>query len=132
MKPVKEGQIVRFHTPIEGENPNQQYVVLELHAHIDVPRVKIKALNTGLPFAPVSLVRLDDLEIVEVDTDDLIGHVVYIKKDDSSKVLGRITSVDEPTIKLDLSKVDDAIDTNVLVTVLDKDGIEHSGFLVVN
>jgi hypothetical protein len=29
--PKKTGQIVRFHTPIDGENPNQQYVVLELH-----------------------------------------------------------------------------------------------------
>ena len=103
-----------------------------MHEDVAHARAKIKALNTGLPFAPISLVRLDDLEIVKVNTDDLIGHVVYIKKEDSSKVLGKITSVKEQNLNLDLSKVDDWIDTNVFVTVLDKQGNEHSGFLLVN
>jgi hypothetical protein len=132
MKPNKEGQIVRFCTPYEGENPNQQYVVLELHNGVDVPRVKIQALNTGLPFAPVSVVNLNELEIVETNTSDLIGHVVYIKKEDSTKVLGRITSVNQQAVNLNLSKVDNGVDTNVLVTVVDKDGKEHSGILFVN
>ena len=132
MKPIKEGQIVKFHTPLENENPSQQYVVLEMNADVSMPRAKIKALSTGLTFAPISVVRLNDLEIVKVNTDDLIGHVIYIKKEDSSKVLGRVTSVNEQTIDLDLSKVADGIYTNVFVTVVDKDGEEHSGTLVVN
>lgn len=34
------------------------------------PRADIQALNTGLSFPPISKVRLGDLEIVEVDTND--------------------------------------------------------------
>lgn len=30
MKPTKEGQIVKFHTSLPDENPNQLYVVLEV------------------------------------------------------------------------------------------------------
>jgi hypothetical protein len=30
MKAVKEGQIVKFHTPLAHEKPNQLYVVLEV------------------------------------------------------------------------------------------------------
>ena len=30
MKPTKEGEIVKFHTPPAGENPNQLYVVLAI------------------------------------------------------------------------------------------------------
>ena len=41
MKPNKQGQIVKFHTPLEGENPEQLYVVLEVIEDDSRPRVGI-------------------------------------------------------------------------------------------
>ena len=44
MKPYKLGQIAKFHSLIEGENPEQVYVILELHEDVDGPRAKIQGL----------------------------------------------------------------------------------------
>jgi len=30
MRPTKQGQTVKFHTPLADENPHQLYVVLEM------------------------------------------------------------------------------------------------------
>lgn len=128
MKEIKEGQIVRFHTPLADENPEQIYVVLEIKS----PRVDIQALNTGLAIVPINTVLLDDLEVVEVCTSDLIGHIVTIKKSDSTYVLGKVVNADESKINLDLSKKNNGIETNVLIKVIDSDGIEHLGTLFIN
>lgn len=132
MRPNKEGQIVKFHTPLEDENPDQLYVVLELHEDIEIPRAKIQALNTGLAFPPISLVSPADLEIAEVSTQDLIGHIVTIDKSDYSRVQGRVVSVSEQKIHLDLSRGIKGVETNVYLTVLDDKGVEHVGTLFVN
>lgn len=132
MSTIQEGQVVKFHTPMKDENPSQQYVVLEINNDVEIPRAKIKALNTGLPFPPVSQVLISDLEIVEVSTDDLIGHIAFITKADCSKVLGKIVAVNKKNIDLNLSVNTDGVDTDVVVTVIDKDGLEHSGTLFVN
>ena len=42
MKPTKNGQIVRFHTPLPDENPMQLYVLLEAIFDVERPRGKIK------------------------------------------------------------------------------------------
>ena len=127
MEPTKSGQIVKFHTMLEGENPGQQYVVLE----INDSRAKIQALNTGLSFPPVNIVKSDDLIVVNVNTTDLLGTIAYILTDDNQKVLGRITSVIDEAIKLDLEMVEQEVRTNVTVKIIDKEGCEHSGLLVV-
>lgn len=132
MKPSKRGQIARFNTPLEGENPEQVYVILELHEDVERPRAKIQALNTGLPFPPVNIVALEDLDVVEVSTADLIGHIVTINKSDYSQVIGKVVSVSEQKINLDLSKGITGVQTNVYLTVSDKEGIEHVGTLFVN
>lgn len=131
MTPTNEGQIVKFHTLLDGENPDQKYVVLEIHTDCDIPRAKIKALNTGLAFPPVNVVSPDDLEVVPVPTDDLIGYVTFIEKNDGTKILGRIVSVDQPEIYAELRFVNERVETNVIVTVEDKDGLSHTGTLVV-
>jgi predicted PhzF superfamily epimerase YddE/YHI9 len=105
MRPDKKGQIARFHTPLEGENPEQLYVVLEVIEDDERPRADIQALNTGLSFVPINTVSLDDLEAVEVDTQDLIGHIrSSINKSDFSQIEGRVINVSEQKIMLDLSK----------------------------
>lgn len=132
MRPNNQGQIVKFHTPLEGENSEQLYVVLEVIEDDERPRVDIQALNTGLPFPPINTVRLNDLEVVEISTLDLIGHYVTIDKSDLSQVSGKVISVGEPKINLDLSTGINGVETNLYLTVVDKNGKEHLGTLFVN
>lgn len=132
MKVTKEGQIVKFHSPLSDENPEQVYVVLEIKHDAEISKADIQALNTGLPIVPVNTVLLDDLEVVEVSTNDLIGLIVKIKKTDSTLILGKVISIAQSKINLDLSNSIDGVDTNVYLTVLDRDGITHTGTLYVN
>ena len=132
MRPTKKGQIAKFHTPLADEDPNQLYVVLEVIEDDERPRADIQALNTGLSFPPINTVKLNELEVVEVNTNDLIGHRVTINKSDYSKVNGKVVSVNEQKINLDLSKGITGVETNVWVTVVDKEGKEHKGTLFVN
>ena len=132
MRPTEQGQIVKFHTPLVDENPNQLYVVLEVIEDSERPRADIQALNTGLSFPPINTVRLNDLEVVEVDTNDLIGHRVTINKPDYSQVDGRVIKVSEQKIEVNLSNGVHGVETNVWLTIVDNDGIEHLGTLFVN
>ena len=131
MKPIKEGQIVRFHTPLGDENPSQLYVVLEVFEDDDNPRADIQPLNTGLSFPPIIKSKLDDLEVVEVETNDLIGNRVTINKSDYSQVEGRVIKVSEQKIDVSLSNGLHGVETNVWLTVVDNNGVEHLGTLVV-
>jgi transcription antitermination factor NusG len=132
MRPTKQGQIVKFHTPLADENPDQLYVVLEVIEDVERPRADIQALNTALPFTPINTVRLGDLEVVEVDTNDLIGHKVTINKSDYSQMEGRVIKVSEQKIEVNLSNGVHGVETNVWLTIVDNDGIEHLGTLFVN
>ena len=131
MIPSKEGQIVKFHTVGDGEDPNQRYVVLEVHTDCERPRAKIKALSTGLPFSSVHIVSVNDLEIVPVPTDDLIGYVTFVRKDDGTKILGKILSVDKSEIYTEMVLSEKTVETNVIVVIEDKYGDKHRGTLVV-
>lgn len=132
MKEFKEGQIVKFHTPLEDENPNQLYVILDVIEDEERSRAEIQALNTGLSIPPVNKVRLDDLEVVEVDTTDLIGHKVTIIKSDYSQVEGRVINAKEKKIELNLSSGEKGIETNVWLTIIDDNETEHVGTLLIN
>ncbi len=132
MRPNKIGQVAKFHTPLPDENPDQLYVVLEIKEDDKRPRADIKALNTGLSFPPINTVLLDDLEVVEVDTADLVGHQVTINKADYSQATGKVVKVSEQKIMLDLTKGVKGVETNVLLTIEDESGKEHTGTLFVN
>ncbi|REG94308.1 hypothetical protein [Algoriphagus antarcticus] len=131
--PTKVGQIVKFHTPYPDENPNQLYVLLEIFEYDESlkPKADIKALNTGLSFPPISTVLLEDLELAEVETTDLIGFRASIKKDNHSIVSGKVIEVVQPKQMVDLSKIGDRVETNVSVTIQDTSGNAHDGFLTV-
>lgn len=60
MLPNKEGQIVKFHTPLEDEDPNQIYVVLELKEDGERSRADIQPLGTEWAFPPIITVLLSD------------------------------------------------------------------------
>lgn len=132
MRPNKNGQVAKFHTPLPDENPDQLYVVLEIKEDDERPRADIKALNTGLSFPPINTVSLDDLEVVEVDTADLVGHQVTINKADYSQATGKVVKVCEQKIMLDLTKGVKGVETNVWLTIEDESGKEHTGTLFVN
>ena len=132
MRPNKIGQVAKFHTPLPDENPDQLYVVLEIKEDDKRPRADIKALNTGISFPPINTVLLDDLEVVEVDTADLVGHQVTINKADYSQATGKVVKVSEQKIMLDLTKGVKGVETNVLLTIEDESGKEHTGTLFVN
>ncbi|SEB01336.1 hypothetical protein SAMN05443667_11548 [Flavobacterium gillisiae] len=131
MKSIKKGNIVKFHTPLPNENPNQLYVVLQVIEDDERPRADIQALNTGLSFPPVNTVRFDDLQEVEVNTNELIGHKVTINKSDYSQVEGRVIKVSEQKIEVNLSNGVHGVETNVWLTIVDNDGVEHVGTLFV-
>jgi hypothetical protein len=71
MPQIKRGQIVKFHTPLPDEDPNLLYVVLEAHYDVDIPRARIKALDTGFAFPPINVVRAGELEVVEIDCEQI-------------------------------------------------------------
>ncbi len=132
MKPTKVGQVAKFHTPNSDEDPNQLYVVLEIKGDDASARVDIKALNTGLSFPPINTVKLSDLEVVPVNTADLIGHTVIINKVDYSQVSGKVIAVSEQEIMLDLTKGVKGVETNVWITIQDENGKKHKRTLFVN
>ena len=132
MKPNKKGQVAKFHTTLPDEDPNQLYVVTEIITDVERPRAYIKALNTGLSFPIINTVFLDDLEVVDVDTADLIGNQVTINKTDFSQVTGKVVKVNEQKILLDLTKSVNGVETNVWLTIEDETGKEHVGTLFVN
>jgi len=132
MRPNKPGQVAKLHTPLPDENPNQLYVVLEIKEDVERPRADIKALNTGLSFPPINTVSLSDLEVVEVDTADLLVHNVTINKADYSRATGQVVKVSEQKIMLDLTKGAKGVETNVWLTIEDENGKEHTGTLFVN
>mgnify|MGYP001006342721 CR=1 FL=1 len=132
MRPTKTGQIAKFHTPLPGENPDQLYVVLEIKDDVKRPGVDIKALNTGFSFPLISTVLLEDIEVVEVDTSDLVGQKVTINKADYSQATGKVVKVSEQKILLDLTKGVKGVETNVWLTIVDASGQEHYGTLFVN
>ncbi|WP_298765112.1 hypothetical protein [uncultured Polaribacter sp.] len=71
MIPTKKGQVVKFQTPKENENPNQLYIVLEFIEDGIKSRVKIQPGNSGLSFPPIHLVYAKDLEVDEGQTFEL-------------------------------------------------------------
>lgn len=132
MRPNKKGQIAKFHTPLPKENPEQLYVVLEVIEDDERPRAKIQALNMGVSFVPINTVRLDDLEVSEINTYDIIGNQVTINKSDFSQVKGKVIKVNEQKIMLDLSKGVKGVETNVWLTINDENGKEQMGTLYVD
>ena len=129
--PHKSGQIVKFHTPFPDEDPNQLYVVLNVVLDTDNPRVDIKPLGTGLTFPGINTVSLKDLEVVEIDTTDLIGYQVTIEKSDNSQVIGKVVSVDVSKIDPDFKLEKNGVKTNLTVTIKDNSDKKHVGNLFV-
>jgi hypothetical protein len=95
MKPNKIGKVVKFQKPYPDEDPNQHYVVLEIHFDVEKPRALIKELNGGRPLASTSSALVDEPQVVEVDTSDFIGYNVTINEADYFQATGMVVKVSE-------------------------------------
>ena len=102
------------------------------YSGVERPRAKIQELNGGKPFPSTTSVFVEDLEIAEVETNDLLGREVTISKSDYSAAKGNVIKVSEQKIMLDLSKGIKGVETNIWVTILDANGKEHRGTLYVD
>jgi hypothetical protein len=114
------------------EDSDQLYVVLEVKEDSQRARADIKPLNTNLRFPPINTVRLEDLEVVEVDTSDLIGHQVSIITPDNKEVAGEVIDVKEEKLLVNLTQEENGVRLNVELTIKDKKGDKHSGNLIIN
>lgn len=56
---------------------------------------------------------------------------VTINKADYSQATGNVVRVSEQKIMLDLSKGITGVETNVWLTIIDENGIEHTGTLCI-
>jgi hypothetical protein len=88
--------------------------------------------STQLTYQPIKKVHLDDLEVVKVSTQDLIGHYITIDKSDYSQVEVSVSKVSEQKIEVILSSGVEGTETNVWLTVTDNNGVENLGTLFVN
>jgi hypothetical protein len=85
-----------------------------------------------LTIPPINRVLLEDLEVVELDLKDLMMHKVTVIKEDKTEAIGRVVKLHQEKIIAELTvKEGKGVMTNVLITVKDFDGQEHTGFLFV-
>jgi hypothetical protein len=131
MKPIKEGTIVKFHTPLADENPDQLFVVLELFDR-EPQNAKIMALNTGLNFPPVNTVNTEDLIPAPVPTDDLMGRIVTIIKPDNLRVQGVVNAITRPGNSPEMTLTPEGVIVDLVVTVNTKQGEVITGKLFVS
>lgn len=133
LRPNKPGQIVKFHTPYPGEDPNQLYLLLEIFDYGDGRKsaATIKALIKGWSFLPINKVFLEDLELAEVITTDLIGFRGALLTENGIKITGDILAVDRNKQPVELNKLEDRVNSNVRVSIRDAGGSIYQGDLTV-
>jgi hypothetical protein len=130
MRPNKIGQVAKFHRRLPDEIPNQLYIVTEIFSADERLDSDIKALNIGLSLPPFNNVKLEDLEIVEIDTADFVGYNLIINKADYSQAKGKVVKLSVQKIILDFSNGVKGVETNVLLII--ENGKAHQGTLCVN
>ena len=131
MRPNKIGQVAKFHTPLQDENPKQLCLGLGVVENDERSRAQIKALNHGFPFVPINTDSLVELKLIEVNSQDLIGHQITIHKSDFSQVKGTDIKADEQKIMLNLTKRVSGVETIGRVTIIDENGKEPMGTLLI-
>ena len=132
MKPSNVGQVVKFHTPLADEDPNQLYIILEIKGIDDTTRVDIKTLNAGHHLTSIMTVKLKELVVVGLPTHELIGHNVSIVGKNKKVMTGKVIQTSEGMIDLRLTKLETGVETNVEIGIEDGEGAYHEGFLFVN
>jgi hypothetical protein len=130
MRPNKIGQVAKFQRPLPDENPNQFYIETGIFTANERLVSDIKSLNTDLSLPPVNNLKLEDLEIVEIDTVDFVEYNLTINKVDYSQAKGKVVVLSVQKIILDFSNGVKGPETNVWLTF--ENGKAHHGTLCVN
>ncbi len=130
MKPTKAGQIVRFHTPFPDENPNHRFVITDIHFDVSTPRARIQQIGGGT-FGQWGDYPVKDLELASVETANLIGIEEIVVTKNGDRKSGIVVNVSEKEANSELKATDDGIETNVIITVKDQHGKEHTGRLYI-
>ena len=130
MRPNKIGQVAKFQRPLPDENPNQFYIETGIFTANERLKSDIKSLNTDLSLPPVNNVKLEDLEIVEIDTADFVEYNLTINKADYSQAMGKVVKLSVQKIILYFSNGVKGLETNVWLTI--ENGKAHHGTLCVN
>lgn len=68
--PNRAGQIVKFHTLLEDESPNDIYLVLEFMDDGDKSRVLVKSLNTGYSMPWTRILKASYFEVDNFQTEN--------------------------------------------------------------
>jgi hypothetical protein len=131
MTPTKAGQIVKFHTPMPDENPNQLYVILEIFFDVEKPRAIVQDLGLDFSFPPISVFYVSDFEVLEIDTADLLGHKVIIIQPDNTHSTGYVKNVAKQKIIPDYNLTKNGVETNLWVTITNDAGKLQSGYLFI-
>ncbi len=127
----KRGHLVKFHTPYPDEDPKQLYLLLRVIDPNEYYKIRadILALGTGLSFPPISTVNLEDLEVLEWNTAELIGNYGTVLKQDGSKVSGIITQISEEEKDNGMIKT---LEMEIQAILKDVKGEEHIGRLLMD
>jgi hypothetical protein len=129
MIPTQKGQIVRFHTPFPDEDPGQQYVILDLFNDVHTPRAQIKALGTELSLVPINTVLIEDLELVEFSSDDLLGQELSVQTEKGKIFQGKVIKVEIPDLGSNFEIQQNFVLTNIQVIIQSEYYEQHSGYL---
>jgi hypothetical protein len=121
--------VANFYNQLPDVNPNQLYVVLEINEDDERSRADSKPLNTCLSFPPIKVDKVNDLEALDVDIADLVGHNVTRNKTDYSKATRKFIKLSEQEIMLDFAKGVKSVEINIWLTIEAENGKEHSGTL---
>ncbi len=132
MIPTQKGQIVRFHTPFPDEDPAQFYVVLDLFNDVDIPRTHIKALGIDLSLVPINTVLIEDLELVEFCSDDLLGQELSVQTEEGKIFQGKVIKIEIPDFGLNFEIQQNFVLTNIQVIIQSEYYEQHSGSLILD
>lgn len=131
MKPEK-GRIVKFKHPYPDEDPDQLYVVSEIHYDTEKPRAVIIPLNTDMQMPPSQIVNVSDIITTKISTLDLPGRKMTIVREDGTRIAGRVVSVKKKNTDAEMNIKKNEVFTNVELTVTDNKNNRHSGKLVIS
>jgi hypothetical protein len=59
------GQKVKFLNPFPDEDPNQEYIIIEVKEGLEDTRIDISPLNLRLEIPPIYTVKSDHLVLIE-------------------------------------------------------------------
>lgn len=128
---MKKGDIVKFHTPYDDEDPNQLYVILNIAYDVDKPRADIKPISNHLTFAPINTVLVEDLELAIINKSNIINHTVNVLKADNTYSTGKVIDIINENEILDFETNKSEMINTIKLKIQESTGVIQMGYLVI-